>query len=446
MKTKPERPADFPLFAHSNGQWAKKIAGKLVYFGPWDNPDGALAKFRGQDDTRDYSHDTRKLAAHPQAGKPHDAYPLFRHSSGQWAKSVRGKMYYFGTDADAALQRWLDEKDAILGGRVRRMEGATVKDLLNRFLNAKLRAIATGELEQRTFEDYKSVGEKIVAVLGSVRLEDISTDDFERLRTSFATGKRGKAVGPVTLGSLVNRARTIFNFACPTFLKHPLQYGKSFCKPSKKALRKARKDRGKKLFSAAEIHAALGKASPQMKAMILLGINCGLGNNDCAMLTAADIHCEWLNYARPKTGIDRRSYLWPETREAIAAIKRPQPKDKGHDDRVFITRYGFPWEPKAKSGGDSPITKEMDKLLRAAGIKRPGLSFCALRHTTQTIAEKTLDKDAVRYIMGQAEGRNGTSAVYSEEAPSDERLKAVAEYVREWLYKPASVTENADAT
>jgi hypothetical protein len=83
MKTKPERPAESPLFAQSNGQWAKKIAGKLVYFGPWDDPDGALAKFRGENDTRHYSDDTRKLAAHPQAGKPHKDYPLFRHSSGQ---------------------------------------------------------------------------------------------------------------------------------------------------------------------------------------------------------------------------------------------------------------------------------------------------------------------------------------------------------------------------
>ena len=54
--------------------------------------------------------------------------------------------------------------------------------------------------------------------------------------------------------------------------------------------------------------ALLDGAGVQLKAMMLLGINCGFGNADCASLPLSALNLEtgWIDYPRPKTGVPRR--------------------------------------------------------------------------------------------------------------------------------------------
>ena len=153
---KPSKPTpDYPLFAHSSGQWAKKIGGKTAYFGLWSDPDAALARYRGQEPTPTKIPFPAKTA---KPSKPHPNYPLYAHASGQWAKRVCNKVHYFGpwADPEAALAKWLKEKDDLLAGREPSDgEGLTILELTNHFLTSKKRLVESGELTPRTLHDYE---------------------------------------------------------------------------------------------------------------------------------------------------------------------------------------------------------------------------------------------------------------------------------------------------
>jgi hypothetical protein len=109
---KPARPRpDFPLVLHSAGVWAKKIRGKMHYFGPWSRPDGARKKYDAQ---RDELHASRK---------PCEA-----------------------------------------------TDGVTVKEAVKEFLYATDILVENGELSKRTWADYKEACDLVVSNFGKGRL------------------------------------------------------------------------------------------------------------------------------------------------------------------------------------------------------------------------------------------------------------------------------------
>jgi integrase len=231
----------------------------------------------------------------------------------------------------------------------------------------------------------------------------------------------------------------------------------TFKKPDKRELRKHRQAltaiRGKRMFEAVELQALLTAAGDgPMKAALLLGINCGFGNTDIAMLpqNALDLKAGWLDFPRPKTGIERRCPLWPETVAALRKlqVERPDAADPAHAHLAFITKYGNPWITTAlrkrddgeferdskgtlKIINNDALSKEMAKLLKETNLKRPGIGYYALRHTFETIAGGSKDQVAVNAIMGHDDA--SMAEVYREDL-DDGRLEAVVEHVRTWLF------------
>lgn len=394
----------------------------------------------------DKSTTSRRARKPARPEKPYPDFPLFPHATRRWAKKIRGKLHYFGPwgDPTGALQKYLDQKDDLHAGRTPRVqgEGLTVRDLANRFLTSKRLLLDSGEITARTWADYHATCERLTAAFGLTRLvTDLAADDFERLRAGLA-----EKWGPVALGNEIQRVRVVFKFAYDAgLITTPMRYGPGFKRPSKKVLRKAWQEKGPRMFEAHEVRAMvdgalvvgeegpeLVQAGTQLRAMILLGANAALGNTDCGTLplSALDLESGWLTYPRPRTAIERRVPLWPETVAALRDVlaRRKSPKDEKHAGLVFITKRGGTW---AKSTCDNPITKEMAKLLKALGIHRPGLSFYALRHTFETIGGEARDQVAVDAIMGHA--RDDMASAYRERI-SDDRLRAVTDHVRRWLF------------
>jgi integrase len=374
--------------------------------------------------------------------KPNPDFPLFPHANGTWAKKIKGRLHYFGPwgDADAALAKYLAEKDDLHAGRTPRPDpgNATVKDAANRFLNHKATLLEAGALSKLTWRKYKEAVDVMVGRFGKTRLvADLRQDDFTGLK-----GHRSGRWGPHRMADFIQIVRSVFKHAFDTeLIDKPVRFGPGFDPPSQKVLRLHRARQGENLFSREEVLRLLEASPAAERAMAFLGLNCAYGNRDVATLplTALDLDGGWASYHREKTGMHRRCPLWPETVQALrdALAARPEPRE-GHAGLVFLTRWGTPWMSIRQTNYTDKVAAHFGQLLRKLGINgRRRLGFYTLRHVFRTVADESKDQPAVDFIMGHSDGH--VSAHYRERI-SDDRLRAVADYVHAWLFPPAKPT------
>jgi len=374
--------------------------------------------------------------------KPYPDYPLTWHAGNrQWLKKIKGKQHYFGADADKALASYLDCRDDLHAGREpkAKQDVLTVGELCNRFLLARRADVTSGELSAKSWHDYAYTSKLVIAALGRTRtVEDLGPADFASLRAKLGEGRAA-----TTLAGHVTRTRVMLRWAADNeLLKQPVRMGANFREPSKSVLRKHRAASGGKMLEIEQVLTLLESADVTMRAMILLGLNCGYGNADVGRLrnSMLDLEAGWAAFTRPKTGIARKAALWPETVAAVkvAIAQRPKPMHRADDDRVFLTRTGLPYckevEMPAVDGTagpcvDNPVTRAFAKLAARLGLA--GKGFYHLRHVCETIGGGSRDQVAVNHIMGHADA--SMASVYRERI-DDGRLIDVAEHIRRWLY------------
>lgn len=375
--------------------------------------------------------------------KPRPDFPLFVHDAkhperARWAKKVKGEFVYFGKikndpNGEQALEKWLADKDDLLAGRVPRskIEALTVESLANQFLDAKKVRLANGELAQRTWDDYRQLLRLVCDTLGrNTVAADIAPKDWERLRTVFS-----KRWGPCRLANAIVYTKGVWKWGWENgMLTAPMRFGSGFKRPTAKTMRANKNARGDRTFTPEEVHAILNVASPNMKAALLLGLNCGYGSGDIAglPLAALDLVAGWAEFPRSKTAVKRRCPLWLETIQAVSEALDNRPTPKAGCERLVFLRTGSKCRGTSYRGsGSTKLALEFAQACKGAGVMDK--TFYDARRTFQTVAETSQDFPAVSAVMGHVASGQDMSSIYRQRI-GDDRLQAVVAVVRSWLF------------
>ena len=360
--------------------------------------------------------------------KPHPDFPLFAHQRGYWCKKVKGKLVYFRrwNDPQGSLEDWLDQKDDLLAGRTPRAKRAgelTVRDGINLFLSAYEKQCEADGLSRGNFtEKYKAL--KLFAnELGDRYFTDLRSDDFTELKIRLKDG-RGCAVLRRDIKHVKHCCAWLYE---EDHLERPIKYGRSFRPPSQDEELAERNERGLRFIPREVLLEILTRLSPHLRAFCLLAINTGLNPVDIATLKKSriDLKEATLSINRKKSKKPINASLWPETISAVKAAIASQPKTK--HTTLFVT-------DKRRNWTAAKIGKDWRAELEAMDMWEPLRAFAILRNTYRTVAGSAKDKTAINATMGHAAKSIGEVRYEAFLFDEKQRLEAVAETVRQWLF------------
>ena len=331
-----------------------------------------------------------------------DKFPLTRHPTGQYCKKIHGKTYYFGSDKQEALQRYIDQVAYLHGSNHTSQrpghDSMTLKQLCDMFLKYQFTKVKANAITAQHYNDQASSLNMLMSFLGQRRsIKDISTLDLQNYKRKL---QKHYNKSSHRLNLHISNLKTLFHWAKKNDVLKQI--------PNIDAISRSKLiNRQRRIFTHEEINKLLVVADTQMKAMIWLGLNCGFGCTDCS-----DLQWKHLNLTigrvvlpRGKTGIPRDLPLWSETIDALKAIPK-----KGK--LVFYTARGNPLVRsilKTDANGQekycvmNTISTKFARMLKKSGLNVPrGTGFYTLRRTAATMAARSGDPFAVQRLLGHA--------------------------------------------
>ncbi len=302
--------------------------------------------------------------------------PLSYHKhTGQYYVTRDAKRIYLGADQEQALDKYHRLALGIaVQEKPQRIRGLTFRELANRFIMSQQ---ANWQNVQTTLRSYKDWLGRFLKDHSGLMAEDVTVEMFAAWKVSL----RSRKYSPESINHYLTAVRSVYYFAEEIGLiqKAPR------LKRVKNEPRRIVGSKEKPIYMIDDITALLEYADLQIRAMILLALNCGFGPKDLRDLKWTNISNARVTLPRSKTGICQTFLLWAETLEALAKLKEyrktlvvrmaERGRERSDHGHVFVTRFWRPW-------GKDAVAEQFRKLCRKAKV--PCHGFYRLRHCAST--------------------------------------------------------------
>ena len=372
-------------------------------------------------------------------------FPLGVNTNGQWSKRVRGKLYCFGPleKRSEALTKWNRDKDYLYAGvdPPAEMDGVTLGELCAEHMADCLDRVESGKMRKWSVKDYNLARRQIDAAgISDVPVKALGPQHFTELsRTIERSGLRLRTQKNAIMG-----VRVILNWGVKNRRCTMPEMGTRFRAPALEEIEDEQEKLGSVRFLDREVLLpAIHYADARMLVVILLGVNCAFYPQDSE---AVELHHFYLDHEIPhvsfrrvKTRRTRMAALWPETVAAIRqylTVRRPaDPQER----KLLLTQHGRPF---SEASAGKSISRLFDNLVETANERPSGASLGSLRHTCATVMGLSSDQPMIDLIMGHVPGgQSGTRRqnlqrrIYTQMNLGElDRLQRVVEIVRLWLY------------
>jgi len=416
------------------------------------------------------------------------SFPLSRHRNGQWCAHIwdsrqqRSRTYYFGAVAKDPSGK-VALYDPVRGyfARVPGIEAGTdhlarsiacvdesltLGELVKRYLQEVKNRVDAHELSLRTLDSYLRELTKFAGFIGAdVDVSALRPEHFARYMEHLT---RARKLGNCARRRVRTDITAMLNFGRKNGWYPAVPTGAAWRSPpiDRASLRQARMRAGKtdysdRLPTGDEIDKLLAGATPSFKAIILLMINAGLGPADIGRLKWRHLDLEHgrLTFPRPKTGVERRAYIWKKTRRALLTVQKLKRiaaaiAKNGEDAPIFISEQGnLMYRESLRTAEvevdgvkcrkvvgvkvENAVSITVRRLIKITGLP-PGLKPYSLRHAAKTYAKASRDPDAVNLMMGHQD--RSIPGVYDHERITWKRMKRVALAIKRKLWnRPGNV-------